>query len=493
MESDIMESSIMESDINWLDLPDKTWELIFSNLNKRHLLKTSATCKKFNDVFSTSQHLIKNFRLRIGKRILYHSGFNNALELECANLKSIGELKLMKECLQMSKRKYDSIMICALTNRKTKNNIVDVIVDILIQFARSVEQIIFHNAVLQEDGFFKIIQTMKNLKVLEFEGYLCSICQPEAVMEVVRSDTLPSINKISIKTVEERFSFQKLHLFDYVTTLEVEGCDRDYKTFDSFLLIQQQLKVLYLSNLQSLFKTENINFTLEELTLHKVYWNENEIAMKFFRTQTNLKKVTLYLQNFIFNRLDKKKWYNELLMHLFGNNLHLRTVKLSSCQYNITDFSFLEGIVNPSVENLNLNINRSQNAAELVATLIKLFPNVKNLTYTVRNGLDHGLDQIHNWKSLESLNCNLEDINEFYNNIDSWEKLTTCTISYSYEDCLRKPKMMEFLTNHQNIKHFSLNPRFNTTVPDEILSSIVNTLKSLETLICNGKSVPCNQ
>ena len=146
--------------------------------------------------------------------------------------------------------------------------------------------------------------------------------------------------------------------------------------------------------------------------------------------------------------------------------------------------SFLEGIINPSVENLELRIEPSANADITIAAFTKLFPNVKNFTYEVKNEYDHGLDQIHNWKSLESINCMISNINEFFNNINLLEKLTTCIIYFRNKDDFMKPQLMNFVTCCPNIKYLSLNtPQLK--VPEEILFLIVKALKSLETLIWN--------
>ena len=61
----------MESDINWLNLPVEMWELIFCNLKVKCLLRASETCKKFNDVLSNSQRLMKRISLTVGHIFMY--------------------------------------------------------------------------------------------------------------------------------------------------------------------------------------------------------------------------------------------------------------------------------------------------------------------------------------------------------------------------------------------------------------------------------------
>ena len=267
-------------------------------------------------------------------------------------------------------------------------------------------------------------------------------------------------------------------------------CNNDYGTFENFLLMQKNLKVLRLSWLHKglLFETDklanNIKFSLDELSLDKVHWTDNDNVMKFFKTQINLKKLTLNLITLDGIGLDYEICYNELLIHLFGNNLQLKTVDLSTSEFNgsnIKDFSFLEGIVNSSVENFTLSLNTSQNVTEF----IKLFPNVVNFTYYLNNKVDHGLDQFYNWNSLESINCTVEYIDQFFENVNFGENITNCTITYYVGD-INQFELMQFLNCHQSIKHMTLNSYY-TKVPEEILYLIVTKLKSLETLINDGE------
>ena len=200
----------MDSDINWLHLPAEIWEIILSNLEAKHLLKASETCKQFNDLLSKSQLLIKKLCLEIGSIFMQYHIRNDGNAYE----KYFCELNLMKECLQKLERKYEKIRICAILDFE-QDDMIDVIYDILKQLEKSVKQITFYNSTLQDDEFFKMIQIMKNLKVLKFRrGRFCD----EATSEI-QSDTFPTINEIYIEQVKG-FSFEKLYLFDNLTTLD---------------------------------------------------------------------------------------------------------------------------------------------------------------------------------------------------------------------------------------------------------------------------------
>ena len=479
----------MQSEINWLHLPDIIWESILSNLDAKCLLKASLTCKKFNDLLSISHSLMEELSLEIGNIFMDYRIRNKENEYK----KYFCELKLIKECLQKSERKYESITIYDLDDHAAENYIIDVLIDILKLLAGSVKQITFCDTSLKADNFYKLIQIMKNLKVLKFKGSDFDRGQVKSVKYSVWPDkkvVVPSINEIYIDQVYN-FSFEKLYLFDTITTLEVNESYTDYETFENFLSMQKNLKVLRLRHLRShfLFQTDelitNIKFSLDELTLDEAYCLSNENAMNFFKKQINLKKVTLNLQNLVSIRFGEEMCCNELLIHFFGNNLQLNTVNLSTYEYRIQDFSFLKGIVNPSVENLELLLDSSRNGTKFIAAFTKLFPNVKNFAHTLENEVDHGLEQIHNWKYLESINCSVKDINQFFQIINLGEKLTTCTINCFYVDDIRKPQLIVFLNRHQNIKYLSLNPHFfdETTISVEILSLIVNKLKCLKTLM----------
>ena len=356
----------MESNINWLHLPDIVWELILSNLRTKCLLRASESCKKFNYLLSDSKRLMDKISLRLWNK--YESRFYRYHPKKLkTNEGCLDELKLLKECLENSARKYDGIIINNLGSA-TENNMMDVIFEILELdcISGSVKQITFCNTLLEDNSFYKIIQIMKNLKVLKFEEY-CDPIDTEAVSEIIRPDIVSSINEIHIIQCRS-ISFQKLMLFDSLTILKVDIYDLKDGSFENFLLMQKELKVLHLFNLDGIFDTDlltnNIKFTLDELSLNKVDWENDENAMKFFKTQTNLKKITLneeYL--YIIS-------YREIIIHLFGNNLQLKTVVITNYNHfgdNIENFSFLEGIINPSVENLELSLDLSQNADKTIA------------------------------------------------------------------------------------------------------------------------------
>ena len=205
----------------------------------------------------------------------------------------------LKEYLQKSERKYESIRICNF------------------EF-------------IQDKCFIKIIQIMKHLKVLKFEGHGCDIEKSEAVTEIYMKQV--------------KLSFEILYLFENLTTLDVSDCITDYRNLENFLSMQKHLKILRLSHLREdcIFKTDklttNIKFSLEELTLSKVYWTNNENAMKFFKTQINLKKLTLNVDC-------SKQIQLELLILFFGNNLQLKTVNLYTQGYIIKDLSFLSAVI----------------------------------------------------------------------------------------------------------------------------------------------------
>ena len=286
-------------------------KIVFCNLKARSLLNASETCKQFNAVLSVSQQLMKKLVLRIGMTPDDYY-FKRPRNIENVIEKFLCELKLMKDCLQKSERKYDSISIFGirdLVSCSPENFMIDLVFDILKQVAGSVNQIAFIETSFSDNNFFKVIQTIKNLKCLKFELFECYADQAIAVNEIVRPDNVATINEIYIEHVG-KLSLQILLLFDTLTTLKVHGYEHllDLETFESFLSMQKQLKVLHMSFLYTLFQTDKLT-----------------------------KDIKLY--------------------------------------YIILYYS---------------------------------------LTYGVENDDDHGLDQIHIWKSLESISYYTIDINQFF-------------------------------------------------------------------------------
>ena len=116
---------------------DIIWETILFNLERKCLLNTSATCKKFNDLLSMSQRLTNkvSFTIKNPYRSYY---ITNELGRKKICRKSICKLKFMKKCLQNSERKYENIRICDLRflnleiHEESEKNIINAIIDIQI-------------------------------------------------------------------------------------------------------------------------------------------------------------------------------------------------------------------------------------------------------------------------------------------------------------------------------------------------------------------------
>ena len=53
------------TEINWLLLPDHSWEQIFSLLDVKSLLQARETCRKFAEIFETSSRLCNKIRLKV--------------------------------------------------------------------------------------------------------------------------------------------------------------------------------------------------------------------------------------------------------------------------------------------------------------------------------------------------------------------------------------------------------------------------------------------
>ena len=481
----------MELDFNWLHLPDFIWESILCNLRVGDLLKASETCKQFNDLLSGSQRLMSKIRFKFENP----DSKNHTNEVNKRNWQSMEplcEMKVMKECLLKSERKYDSIFVSAV-------GYSNYIFDILKHFAGSVKEITFHKTTLQAHVFIKIIQVMKNLKVLKLMDDF-KISYSKAGREIERPEIVSSIDEIYINKIGRQFLFDNLYMFDTITTLDVN--EGDCESLEIFLLMQKNLKVLHLKDLNEfMFETDiptkDIKFSLDELTLQSVSWINNQNALKFFKSQNNFKKIALnlYSENQELDDSIQVMWNNELLIHLLVNNLQLKTVVViidDSGIYEYTiDFTNLKGIVNPRIENFELYFNSPNDATELISKFTKIFPNVKNFTFKVRSYEDKdGLDQINSWKSLETIKCVLEDINHFFQSVHLGEQLTTCTIEFSEDYDIDENEMTEFL-DWQNIKHMTLvkecwsyNP-----ISDEIRSLIENALECHETLKCEVKKL----
>ena len=94
----------MDSNINWLHLPDIIWESILNNLKGKDLLKATETCEHFNSLLSRSQHLMNKFCLQIMNPYANYY-IRNKNGRKRLYRKYLWELKYMKECLQKTEKK----------------------------------------------------------------------------------------------------------------------------------------------------------------------------------------------------------------------------------------------------------------------------------------------------------------------------------------------------------------------------------------------------
>lgn len=164
-------------------------------------------------------------------------------------------------------------------------------------------------------------------------------------------------------------------------------------TFEMFLMKQTELRDLRMINIQypRLFlndRSENFSFRLETLILRNVFFADKENAVKFFRTQTELRSIELQFQNEKVRMLDEVMFYNNILRTIITSCPHLESINIAKIQYKMTDLSFISSIRNPNVKALTFKVTAEDNSSELFKIFIKMFPNLRDVNFKAEEGDD---------------------------------------------------------------------------------------------------------
>ncbi|CAO1364881.1 unnamed protein product [Diamesa serratosioi] len=254
---------------------------------------------------------------------------------------------------------------------------------------------------------------------------------------------------------------------------------------EKFLIQQNDLKTLILSHSNCAFfcnidVLKNAPFQLDFLRLEKVFFANKQFAIDFFKTQRNLKKVSLEICNSRSRLLDVDQFYEDILKHVL-NITTLRKVEILLGKYKFVSLDFLKELNNKYVEQLEFRERSDHANLKFVELILKAFPNIKSLLYNGRKS-DDVFDGIRSLKNLERLiigdvnddkRCYLDKVH-----ITSG-KLTTFSCGSWTKD-------------EDTIENFLIrNPTIHTLIIPFILSKtfsdkILNCLPHLEHLVANG-------
>lgn len=243
-----------------------------------------------------------------------------------------------------------------------------------------------------------------------------------------------------------------LRIFENVTTLNCfkfhcqhrgsEMFNYGIKNFEDFLLQQHDLTVLDIGRMSNhcLFENDRfdeMNFQLDTLIANRCFLHKNNAA-KFFRHQSSLRVVRIFDFSDPLVFPDHFRDYGAVLKAIFTLP-RLHTIAIFNQTISLPDIHFLDGIINPSVTNLEYDMWN----ATVLEKFIRIFPNLKKIFFRcfaikLRNIPCNKLRIIDT--------CGSYNIEEF-----SYQPSITEVYKENFEHDL-----VSFLIKHKSIKHLAI-------------------------------------
>ncbi|KAG5676656.1 hypothetical protein PVAND_006474 [Polypedilum vanderplanki] len=344
--------------------------------------------------------------------------------------------------------------------------------------------------------FIGIIKQFKNLERMEWSHV--------HLEKRTMSNTIESLDYTRLKELKlkfcDSFCFELLtSCQNSLTTLQI--CEPflgnlqnpGIESFETFLVGQKSLKDLKIFNIQypRLFQndsTAEIQFKLNHLVLHNVFFKNKTIAENFFRTQNELISIDFQIKNEKLRNLDEMLWYNNIIRILFSQNSMLRIINLEKSKYKIDNCDFLTSVKNTSVQELKFNVTAEDRNAEFFKQLIRIFPNLKAIQYkSEESDIDSEGDVcFENGTILDKVE-NLSIINCSVNSLINLNAMNL--ISFEYSPKLNGKFIDDyiggFFHKHRGIKHLVIGNETSRSyffVSYKLCENIVDFLTQLESV-----------
>ena len=423
------------------DIIDDVLILILVKLDTDSLLEITKTCRKLNNIFYSSE---------LTKNVVFEIKFPDPLM-------GLDDFEAYLDNLMESKRNYRNLRISDMDEQLVNNASV-----------RSV-----FNKVL-EDHFYN------HTKELELKSHCTTIDDyNQFISKFTKLKSLILTNLQIRQQTKYPINFTTLEKLNLKNDIWNDGL-QNVDFFEELLMAQSaNLKELCMQNFNDcrFFKTdrsEEVQFNLIKLKLDHIFFADKENALKFLKTQTILREVSLNPKNEENRRLDELNWYHDIFKYIFQLST-LQTLHISMKYYEVKDLTFLKNVVNFNVENLSFHRDRAFKNCNFFIELIRIFPNVRNLIY---NGNVKGIQRIGLMKNLENLTL-----------VESRDRLlkdltinSTKFIGFNYFKTAPsqeiEPCLISFMKRHPTIVHFKIS----VTSEIDIAAGLVEHLPNLKSL-----------
>ncbi|CAO1330787.1 unnamed protein product [Diamesa hyperborea] len=468
----------MQQQKQLLDLNDDVLEVILSHLDGRSLINTTETCYKLNDFISTNDKLMKKIVLFV--KFPENESTEASLEFMINRMKNLLE----------SNRRYKNLHIRNMVETHLQNEELQQMINCVIrQVGPTINNLELCFIELSKyTEFTEVMDQFKQLKICNLQ----SIKINEQPIENCAPLSLPCMRELRVSCcdsycLESFYQCEKMTKLVLIPLNYFSKAVFDMDRFEDFLLKQSHLKDLALDSFYSLHlfdQCKEVKFSLDSLRLHKIFFAHKDIALKFFQTQTKLKKVDIGIINEKDRKLDELQWYEGILKHIFQSP-ELKQVEISPINYKFYNMDFLKGITNNKVEILKFTDNSSsahtKANCELFEMMTKMFPNIKKLYYMGEGGQEV-FSGIASLKQLEAISIDhATECASFLGSIQITSGKLTEFISQATSPKNGK-NISEFLARYPTIKHLT----FCTSISKKLCKTIARTLPNLETLSIVG-------
>lgn len=349
----------LQEKFQFINLPDLIKLQIISMLDKDSLLNLSLVCWRLNRMASS---VIKK-RLTLSLQLL------TSQDREAKSVANMFAAILENES---NGRRYSKMVLKNIEWALNTDFLSLVLYAFSVVGCSVGELVICETTFSSLEKGFQVLQCfryIKNLTLTAVNVYLMS--------DINFNEILPHLKKLEIdKTSPKAISWFK-HCCELETfVFDLDEIDRNEfrnhsSALEEFLLQQNSLKFLNLNNLLSIGLFENdrskdVKFQLEEIVLSDTFFINQENALKFFKTQNEVKQLD------VFSTYDEdfENFFMEIIKFMYG----LPTLKkLTVCQgvNDATNFP-----INASLKILEFSHHVS---CEVIKSMMKIFPGLENI------------------------------------------------------------------------------------------------------------------
>jgi hypothetical protein len=207
-----------------------------------------------------------------------------------------------------------------------------------------------------------------------------------------RKPTDPDVNFPRLTTLSafdcDGFCFALLQNVNTLIKLQVRNSSWGSRSpgineFETLLFAQSNLKNLTMKNLSTprflqRDRISEIQFKLDHLKLHNVYFADKDITTQFFESQNQLKSISFQIYNEKIRNLDEFGFFNNSLRSIINGQFpYLTSIEISKNEYKIDDCEFLNHYSNNIVKDLKYHVTSEDTKFELFKKLIRIFTNLE--------------------------------------------------------------------------------------------------------------------